>query len=51
MLDERQKKEIEIYAGIEPISWDVGVSRPVEDSEPGKDEKVESELDNILSGF
>jgi hypothetical protein len=24
----RQKREVEVYAGIEPIGWDVGVSSP-----------------------
>lgn len=27
-MTHRQRRQAEIYAGIEPIGWDVGVSQP-----------------------
>jgi hypothetical protein len=47
-------REIEAYASIEPIGWDVGVSRPrTSEDSPDKEEKeeVEDKLDRILGSF
>lgn len=39
-------RQIEIYSGIEPIGWDVGVSRPKQ-----KEIDVEDKLNAVLGGF
>ena len=49
VLTARQMREIEIYSQIEPIGWDVGVSRP-----PAKvpaPTSVEDKLDAVFAGF
>jgi len=43
VLNARQRQEIKVYASIEPISWDTGVSAP-----PKKAADVETKLDMIL---
>ena len=45
VLDARQMREIEIYAGIEPISWDVGVSQPRAKRD------IEAKIDNIFNSY
>jgi len=42
VLNARQRQEIKVYASIEPISWDTGVSAPP------KKVNVETKLDAIL---
>jgi hypothetical protein len=44
-------REIEAYASIEAIGWDVGVSRPRTSEEPPDKEEVEDKLDRILGSF
>jgi len=43
VLNARQMQEIMVFANIEPISWDTGVSAP-----PKKEIDVVSKLDAIL---
>lgn len=51
-LTVRQMLEIEWYAGLEPISWDIGVSQPPETKKETKTRSdVEKKLDAILTPF
>jgi hypothetical protein len=44
-------REIEAYANIEAIGWDVGVSRPRTSEDSPETEEVEDKLDRILGSF
>ncbi|MHC4745609.1 MAG: hypothetical protein ACYS8Z_27150 [Planctomycetota bacterium] len=50
-LSYRQMREIEAYANIEAIGWDVGVSRPRTSEDSPETEEVEDKLDRILGSF
>ena len=46
VLTARQMQEIKVYASIEPISWDTGVSAP-----PKNKAIVDAKLDAKLDAF